>query len=275
MIPKTDIQRYLQLSIELATEGGKLAKSLVGKTQSSRKMDKSIVTEADRQVQDFIVGRLAKEVPSHGLIAEEDTPLTAGRPGGEAEFVWTIDPIDGTRNYAAGVGLYSCSVALLHQGRPVVGAIYEPNFHWLFSAAEGQPTEFNHQPASVKDNSFSFETVFGISINTYSARPPILHHLLNQCMLRNLGSTALHLGMVGAGLIDGAIHLGGKLWDIGAGALIVQQAGGTIYPVDDNGNILKTALWPMDLANYHDAPLPFITGQAALLEDIEKSMNNG
>jgi myo-inositol-1(or 4)-monophosphatase len=269
MIPQTEIQRYLQLATELATEGGKLAKSLIGKTQSSRKSDKSIVTEADRQVQDFIVERLAGEVPSHGLIAEEHTPLTASRPGGGAEFVWTIDPIDGTRNYAAGVGLYSCSVALLHQGRPVAGAIYEPNFDWLFSAAEGRPAMFNHHTVKVKDNRFSFETVFGISINTYSTRPPILHHLLNHCMLRNLGSTALHLGMVGAGLIDGAIHLGGKLWDIGAGALIVQQAGGTIYPVDDTGNILKTPLWPIDTANYQNEALPFLTGHILLLEDID------
>lgn len=253
-------------------EGGKLAKSLFGKTLSSRKNDRSIVTEADHRVQDLIVGRLAEEVPFHGLIAEEHTPLTASRPKGDAEFVWTIDPIDGTRNYAAGVSLYCCSIALLHKGRPVAGAIYEPNFDWLFSAVEGGPTRFNHHPSTVKDVGLSPETVFGISISTYSSRPPILHHLLDHCMLRNLGSTALHLGMVGAGLIDGAIHLGGKLWDIGAGALIVQQAGGTVYPVGDNGNLLKTDLWPLDLAAYRDEPLPFITGHKNLIEAIENGL---
>ncbi len=275
MITETELQRYLKLSIDLATEGGELAKSLVGRTRSSRKVDKSIVTEADQRVQDLIVGRLAGEVPSHGLIAEEETSLTAGRPKGDTEFVWTIDPIDGTRNYANGVSLYSCSVALLYQGRPVAGAIYEPNLHWLFSAAEGQPALFNHHPVTAKDTRFSLETVFGISVNTYSARPPILHHVVNRCMIRNLGSTALHLGMVAAGLIDGAIQLGGKLWDIGAGVLIIQQAGGIIYPLDEKGNILKTSLWPMDLATYHDEPLPFIAGRATLIKDIEKNMIDG
>ncbi|MFA5865356.1 MAG: inositol monophosphatase [Phycisphaerae bacterium] len=270
MITEIEIQQYLQLTIDLACEGGRLAKSLIGKTKSSFKDDKSIVTEADKRVQDRIVERLAKEFPSHGLIAEENTPLAASRPKGDAEFVWTIDPIDGTRNFAKGIHIFCCSIALLHQGRPIVGAIYEPNYEWLFSASVGGPAEFNRLPVQMRPVHFGPETVFGISINTYANRPVILHHLMDYCMLRNLGSTALHLGMTAAGMMDGAIHFGGKLWDIAAGALIVEQAGGIIYPIDKNGLIIKKPLWPLDLKQYNNDALPFVAANACLVDDLQK-----
>jgi len=268
MIAPNEIQQYVAFAAKLAREGGTLAKSLIGKTRSSIKGAKSVVTEADHRVQDSIVERLAKAYPSHGLIAEENTALTASRPGGGEDFVWVIDPIDGTRNFAAGVCIFSCSVALLHRGEPVAGAIYEPNFDWLFSAGKGGPALLNNQPVTVRPGRFCPETVFGISINTYNHRPKILHDLLDRCMIRNLGSTALHLGMVGAGLMDGAIHFGGKLWDVAAGELIVRQGGGTVIQVDAHGNLLKGSLWPLDLKGYHPSPMPFIVGNSDLLADI-------
>jgi fructose-1,6-bisphosphatase/inositol monophosphatase family enzyme len=139
----------------------------------------------------------------------------------------------------------------------------------LFSASIGKPTEFNRLPVQMPQEHFSPETVFGISINTYTNRPVILHHLMDYCMLRNLGSTALHLGMTAAGMIDGMIHFSGKLWDIAAGSLIVEQAKGILYPVDQNGMIVKKPLWPMNLGNYRNQPLPFIAASSLLIEDLQ------
>jgi len=268
MITQNEIRHFLDFTKDLACSGGRLAKSLLGKTTSSLKADKSIVTEADHRVQDMLVERLAREFPFHGLIAEENTQLTMRRPKANEGFVWVIDPIDGTRNFAAGVCLFSCSVALMYQGRPITAAIYEPNFDWLFSAGDQLPAQCNGQTVKVRSGKLNLETVIGISINTHAHRPPILHHLLDRCMVRNLGSTALHLGMVGAGLIDGMIHFGGKLWDIAAGALIVQQAGGEILSITPDGKATNNQLWPMNLGQYRNEPLPFMAANPDLLTDF-------
>lgn len=274
MITETQLRQYRHLATEMARDGGQLARSLMGKTSSSIKSDKSVVTEADTRVQDLIVRRLMAACPDHGLIGEEETSLSRGRRGGDADYVWTVDPIDGTRNFAAGVSVFSCSVALLHQGRPIAAAIYEPNFDWLFTADAAGPAEFNGRPVTVSSRRLERETVFGISINTYGPRPRILHTLLSCCLLRNFGSTALHLAMVGAGLMDGCIHFGGKLWDIAAGALIVERAGGIVRAVDHEGIFLSRPLWPLDLAGYKDAPLPFAAGNPNLLHDLENDARN-
>jgi myo-inositol-1(or 4)-monophosphatase len=261
--------QYLIAANDLARRGGLLAKSLIGKTNASRKADHSVVTEADKRVQDMIVGELARMFPDHGLIAEEETELTAGRPGSDAEYIWTIDPIDGTRNYASGVHVYCCSIALLHNGRPVVGAIYEPNFDWLFSAGEGEPATLNGQPIAVRQDRFSPETVLAFAIGTYAPRPKCLHLLMDGCVIRNAGTVALHLGMVASGKMDATINCSGKLWDIAAGALIAERAGAKIAPLSEEFKLEDKSLWPMDLKNYHNEPIPMAAGNPDLMADLK------
>jgi myo-inositol-1(or 4)-monophosphatase len=265
-----EYEQFLSLACDLARRGGELAKSLVGKTAASRKADKSVVTEADKKVQDLIVGELAVKYPDHGLIAEEETPLTAGRPGGDAEYVWSIDPIDGTRNYASGIHVYCCSIALLRNGQPVVGAIYEPNFNWLFSAAAGRPATLNGEVISVRRERFSKETVLAFAISTYAHRPACLHKLMDDCVVRNAGTVALHLGMVASGKMDATINCSGKLWDIAAGALIARQAGADIRLLNEQFQFEDRPLWPMNLADYHNEAIPIAVGNSDLMADLNK-----
>ncbi len=270
MYSDRDLENFLRLAIDLAVQGGQLAKSLIGKTQSSLKDDKSIVTEADKLVQDMIVRSLADQVPTHGLIAEESTALTSSLPGSESEFVWTIDPIDGTRNYAVGISVFCCSVALLHHGRPIVGAIYEPNVNWLFSADIQSTAKLNNKNISLRREKFiPDESVVAYSLNTHASRPSSLHTLLDQCITRNTGTSALHLGMLAAGMIDAAVILGGKLWDIAAGALITEQAGGKVCCVDSEGKITDRPLWPIDLQQYRNEPIPLFAASDNFLADLK------
>jgi myo-inositol-1(or 4)-monophosphatase len=268
MKSKNEYESYLALACDLARRGGELAKKLCGKTSASRKPDKSVVTEADKKVQDLIVAELAEKCPDHGLIAEEETPLTTSRPKGNTEYVWSIDPIDGTRNYASGINVYCCSVALLRWGQPVAGAIYEPNCDWLFSAAAGLPATLNDEIISVRRERFSRETVLAFAISTYAHRPPCLHKLIDDCVVRNSGSVALHLSMVASGKIDATINCSGKLWDIAAGTLIAQQAGAKIQLLNKNFHFEDRPLWPMNLEDYQNQPIPLAAGNPDLMTDL-------
>lgn len=274
MISDAQMQEFLHDAADLARRGGSLAKSLVGKTACSRKADRSVVTEADKRVQDLIVEKLTRRYPDHGLIAEETTDLAQSRPHGDADFIWSIDPIDGTRNYASGVSVYCCSVALLYQGTPIVGAIYEPNLDALFCASANTTTTLNGQPVTVKRRSFDKETVLAFTIGTYAKRPAYLHQLMDRCTMRNTGSAALQLAMVAAGMIDLTINVSVKLWDIAAGALIVQQAGGLVWPIDPDNRLLEKSLWPMDLKNYTDTLIPLAAGGQPQMSELKLIMEN-
>jgi myo-inositol-1(or 4)-monophosphatase len=274
MISDAQLQEFLHEATDLAHRGGLLAKSLVGKTACSRKSDKSVVTEADKRVQDLIVEKITRRYPTHGLIAEETTDLAQSRPRGDADFVWSIDPIDGTRNYASGVSVYCCSVALLYQGTPIVGAIYEPNVDWLFCASANTATTLNGQPVNVKQRPFAHETVLAFTIGTYAKRPAYLHQLMDRCTMRNTGSAALQLGMAAAGMVDLTLNVSVKLWDIAAGALIVERAGGTVWPIDQNNHLLEKPFWPMDLKNYTDTLIPLAAGGQPQMSDLKLIMEN-
>jgi myo-inositol-1(or 4)-monophosphatase len=274
MISDSQTHEYLVLAADLARRGGSLAKDLFGKTACSQKADRSVVTEADKRTQDLIVEELTRRYPAHGLIAEESTALAQSRPRGDAEFVWSIDPIDGTRNYANGVSVYCCSIALLHHGVPIVGAIYEPNLDWLFAASANTQTTLNGKPVSVKNRPFAQESVIAFTLSTYAKRPAYLHALLDRCTLRNTGSAALHLAMVAAGMVDLSLNCSVKLWDIAAGALMVQQAGGNVNPIDSNNHLLENSLWPMDLKNYNDTLIPLAAGGPLALNELKTIMEN-
>lgn len=274
MIADSQLQEHLLVATDLAHRGGSLAKDLFGKTACSQKSDRSVVTEADKRVQDLIVEDLTRRYPTHGLIAEESTELACSRPRGDADFVWSIDPIDGTRNYASGVSVYCCSVALLYRGTPIVGAIYEPNLDYLFSASSNTPSTLNGQPIIVKHRSFSRETVLAFTIGTYAQRPAYLHHIMDRCTMRNSGSAALQLAMAAAGMIDLTINCTVKLWDIAAGALIVERAGGVVHPIDANNRLIEKSLWPMDLKNYTDALIPLAAGGQPQMSELQLIMES-
>ncbi len=261
---ESGINEYLQLTIELAREGGALAAKSLGKTHTSIKSDNSPVTEADRNVQDLIVGRLLEQVPEHGIIAEEETELTDKLKKSNAEYVWVIDPIDGTRNFASGIKIFCCSVALLRNGRPITGAVYEPNSDWMFSASVESSAMLNDAIISVSKDDFNPRTTLAYSVDKYQAIPERLLKMFERCIFRNFGSAALHLGMVASGMMDGVMSFSGKLWDVAAGGLIVKRAGGSVEPMDPE----QEAIWPVDMEKYKDESLVLCAGNSGILEHI-------
>lgn len=188
-----------------------------------------IVTVVDKKAEEIIVDALRVILPEAGFHTEEKTVSQE-----EKEYMWIIDPIDGTANFAHGLPLYSISIALQKNHETVLGVIYEPNQQECFYAIKGGGAFLNGQSIHVSSiNSFeSAMLATGFPNAKYEKMDAYLScmkQLLLQCRsIRRMGSAALDLCHVACGRYEGFFEYGLSLWDIAAGVLIVKEAGGII-----------------------------------------------
>jgi len=249
------LQEMLNLAKQLACAAGDISLPRTGRELVEYKPDNSPVTEVDRSVQAHIVGAVCERFPDHGVLAEETIPSPASRcDPASARYCWVIDPLDGTRNYISGFPCFTTSLAVLDQGRPVVGVVFEHNLGSVYTAVAGQGAWLNDNPIHVEEVPNDSDMLVAIPsskdqltvnvIRNWVATPGII--------CRNLGATTLHLALVASGALAAAFCKRSKIWDVAAGALLVTEAGGRITdPV--NGNPLS-----FDLTADPDTDLPFL-----------------
>jgi myo-inositol-1(or 4)-monophosphatase len=190
-----------------------------------------LVTEQDRRSEALIRAAIRKRFPDHGFFGEE------GGGSRQAEFVWYVDPIDGTTNFVHGLPGFSVSVALVHRGQPVAGAVYDPVARELFTASRGGGATLNGRPLSVAWETELGRALLGTGIPPV---PPGREWALASIAavaprvrnVRNFGSAALHLCYVAAGRLTGFWEPGLHAWDVAAGALILREAGGRVTTLD-------------------------------------------
>jgi myo-inositol-1(or 4)-monophosphatase len=190
---------------------------------------RDLVTEADKGSEQIIVDAITNRFPDHRILAEEGTST-----GGTGAYRWIIDPLDGTTNFAHQYPLYCVSIAVERGGETLVGVVYAPYMNELFVAVRGQGATMNGAPIRVSGVS---ELIGGLLCTGFPYRldGPTGNNLTNwgnfvlrtQATRRD-GAAALDLCYVAAGRFDGFWELNLQPWDIAAGALIVQEAGGTI-----------------------------------------------
>ena len=165
-----------------------------------------------------------------------------------SDYLWVIDPLDGTNNYSQGLPVYTVSIGLQYRGETVLGVVYAPYMDELYTAIRGKGAFLNGKPIRVAAKTDLDQSVLatgfpydkGINpINNIDNLSRILSHLRG---IRRMGSAAYDLCCVAAGFLDGYWELGLKLWDVCAGVLIVQEAGGTIEHFRyDRGIAIMTA----------------------------------
>jgi myo-inositol-1(or 4)-monophosphatase len=214
----------------LAFGAGKILKEGYGSNfQIDMKGKIDLVTEIDRRSEDYLVGAIRSQFPSHKVITEE-----RGVIQGENSQVWYIDPLDGTVNYAHGVPIFSVSIAYMENNQVVMGAVYDPMQAELYVAERGQGTRLNGRllrvsKASVLDQSL---LVTGFPYDMHTNPVNNLDHYANFALrsrgVRRLGSAAIDLAYVAAGRFDGFWEIRIHNWDIAAGSLLVEEAGGKV-----------------------------------------------
>ena len=187
------------------------------------------VTAADRESQEFLTQSIAGHYPNHGVLAEEDEQEEDDSPA--QDFVWALDPLDGTRNFLSGLPLYACSVGLMYRGEPMVGAVYVP---WpahqggvVFHARKGGGAFMEQEPVSVfgsdEPRGNALVALPGSFGATYRFRKPMRGKVGE---VRVTGSIAYELAMTACGVLQYSVIAAPRLWDVAGGATLVTEAGG-------------------------------------------------
>lgn len=236
---------FLATAIEAVVRAGDLQMSHFGRViEVSKKGRIDLVTEVDVAVERAFRAMVAERFPDHDVLAEE-FGATGGRA--PARHCWIFDPLDGTTNYAHGLPIFCASLGLEIDGRLEVGAVYDPWRRELFTAERGGGAFLNGQPLRVSEAPTLLDAllVTGSPYNVHETAAPVVE-LFGEFIARaqavlRLGSAALDLCYVAAGRMDGFWEERLKPWDVAAGALMVQEAGGQITAIDGSAFDVRKA----------------------------------
>jgi myo-inositol-1(or 4)-monophosphatase len=220
-----------------ATAAGRLVQS---RMNSSYRVDNkegvnNLVTEVDHASEKLIMDIIRKDFPDHFILSEE-----VGEIRMDSDYKWIIDPIDGTVNFAHGIPICCVSIGLEHQGKMVMGAVYNPFMDEFFFAEKGKGSSLNEKPIQVSGKSAVLESCFVTGFPyTYLDTPngplDVFGRFIRKGIpVRRLGSAAIDLCWVAAGRFDGFFEHKLSAWDSAAGFLIVEEAGGKVTDFEGN-----------------------------------------
>jgi myo-inositol-1(or 4)-monophosphatase len=218
----------LEVAIEVVKKAGAIVKKYYGKVNASRKSDRSLTTKADMESENLIRNFLQKRFPDYSILGEE-----TGRTGKESDYLWIVDPLDGTTNYAFQNPFFDISLGLVYKGKPIMGVVFYPPQNELFYAEKGKGAYLNDTRITVSDRRKFDDSIIAFChgrdqqsvrrmINAFSCIKPINNKV------RQLGAAALELCYVACGRIDAFFMVGINPWDVAAGATILKEAGGKV-----------------------------------------------
>lgn len=227
--------------VSLAEETGKF---ILGESAHLKSDDiilkgvNNFVTYVDRGSEERLVAGLEKLLPGSGFIAEENSDRTM------KEFTWIIDPLDGTTNYIHGIPVFSISIALMEQEDIIAGVVYEINQKERFYTWKGASSYLNGQQIHVSDRKSISDSLFATGFPYYDYTwikeyLDLFRHLMQHSSgIRRLGSAAADMAWVACGRFDGFFEYGLNPWDVAAGSILVQNAGGLVTDFRGKSNYL-------------------------------------
>ena len=231
-------------AVEMAQGAGDILAAHFGRKISIEYKDKEErdpVTEVDKACQDYLVGEINRRFPDHSILGEEQSEEEAKKAKEDSgatdppcgDFLWVLDPLDGTTNFLNGLPVYAVSVGVLHKGRPLAGALFipwpKPGGGFVLHCRQGGGCFAGEDPVEVYKSDepvnnrlaglpghFSYFTKYGKGLRGKSGEP------------RTTGSIAYELAMTACGVMQYAVFGAPRMWDMAAGALAVMEAGGTV-----------------------------------------------
>lgn len=228
---------YLETAVSAALAAGEFLRSHFGSALEVNEFAAhDIKLELDVQSQDLITRHLLERFPDHAIYGEEGI---AGNQ--QSDYQWIVDPIDGTVNYFYGIPHFCISIALRERGEIIVGVIYDPQRNELWQVERGGTPTLNGKPIHVSTRTKMSDAVLSIgfakSKETIAAGLPVLDYFVSKARkCRLMGSAALDLAYVASGRYDAYIESSVSLWDVAAGKILVEAAGGKfeMKPRTDN-----------------------------------------
>lgn len=229
-------ENAMAVAVATAREAGAILRDRLGKVSIEFKGPVDLVTEADRASETLVAERLTAAFPHHRLIGEEGI-ASVSTANSTASLAWVLDPLDGTTNFAHGYPHFAVSIALAEENTVVLGVVYDPMRDELFAAERGGGATLNGQPIRVSavDSLIRalLATGFSYDLTERAGQIGVWAALQAQTQgIRRDGAAALNLCYVAAGRLDGFWERPLQPWDLAAGSLIVQEAGGTVTALD-------------------------------------------
>lgn len=231
-----------------------------GRARSEWKSDGTRVTAADIAISEAIFRDLGAEFPADELLSEELGDGTAAITL-RARFAWVLDPIDGTNNYATGIPHCAISLALLLDGAPVYGVIYDMARRALLHGGPGMGAWEGGKAVRVKTGEKPDQRLLGFHSPMDKRFAPHAARLVERFKIRALGSSTLHLAYVGSGLLDGVVDHNVKVWDIAAAVPFCQGAGGEV-------RYLREPVFPLRVFDLDMPRVPFCAGAPAVCDEL-------
>ncbi len=233
----------LNIAVKAARRAGNIIHRSTDKIDHltvTKKSHADFVSEVDRVAEQTIIQTLLDAYPDHAILAEESGAH------GESEYVWIIDPLDGTTNFLHGFPQFSVSIALQHKGIITQAVVYDPVRNELFTATRGRGAFLNDKRIRVTKRVHLADALIGTGFpytrfEHMDAYLAIFKELMQKTAgLRRPGSAALDLAWTAAGRYDGFFETGLKPWDIAAGTLLITEAGGMVSDLNGNEGYMKS-----------------------------------
>jgi myo-inositol-1(or 4)-monophosphatase len=229
-----NLHPMVNVAVKAAREAGKIINRAaldVEAVRVSQKQVNDFVTEVDQEAEAIIIETLLTAYPGHGILAEE-----SGREHGakDSDFVWIIDPLDGTTNFIHGLPMYCVSIALAVKGKVEQAVVYDPTRNDLFTATKGRGAYLNDRRIRVSKRIRMAESLIATGFpfrpgDDFPSYLAMMAEIMPRCAgLRRPGAAALDLAYVAAGRTEGFFEAGLQPWDMAAGSLLVTEAGGLV-----------------------------------------------
>lgn len=225
----------INTAIKAAKAAGKILKDKYGSIHDNVKSkdDASLVTELDTQCEKRIKEIISENYPDHGFVGEEE-----GVSNGEADYVWVVDPLDGTHNYVFGLPLFAVCIGLAYKKEFIAGVVYFPALDQLFTAEKGKGSFLNGERLKASDKDLG-EGLVSLSSGYFRGNIKNSQRIATQVMekafeIRISGCAAYNLISVATKTFVAMLTPCAKIWDVAAGAVIVREAGGIVTDFEGN-----------------------------------------
>ena len=237
------MDNFKERAIEIAREAGKFIKDKLHTAHTiNYKGGINLVTEIDKISEEIITSKIRTLFPDHDILAEEFTDINSG-----SDFRWIIDPLDGTTNYAHGFPFFCVSLALERLNTMIIGIVYDPILDEMYVAEKGKGAYLNEREIHVSNTHSIIKSLlatgfpYDIQVNTDNNLNYFNEMILRAQAIRRAGSASLDLAYVAAGRFDGFWELKLNPWDIAAGWLLVEEAGGLVTDIAGNNYYLESS----------------------------------
>ena len=251
------MESAMELAVDAAQSAGAILRNMLETASVREKAPKDLVTDADIAAQNCIESRIQSVFPQHPFLGEESTHSNIDAASiANSDWLWVVDPLDGTVNYVHRMPNFAVSIALMNRGQTVLGVVFDPMANDMYAAILGCGSTCNGRPLQSSRCTRLDQALVAASLPPQIQRDSLevaqfVEVLIRSQSMRRLGSAALNLCYVGQGRLDAYWASSIKVWDIAAGALIANEAGASLKKLDGSpfnpwaGQLVATSTEPL------------------------------